>query len=206
MVSTKAGLLLLTLGACCFAVLSACRLPAAAPEDSPPATDPEWTFDAGLEGWSLVLIDGASENDAAELSWSATQGFPEAGALKIVVPFQTVNQYVSVVAPIVVDPFAAGRDFTGKKFTVQVRSEASFTGGAVIFSNTGDAFTEGTGSVALLDTTSWVSLELDLTAPSPPYDPADVRFLGVIFATRDTDPPDLDYTFYVDTALMQDAP
>lgn len=179
------------------------------PQEVPPDTDPHhWTFETSVEDWSLVLYDGASVNSQSELSWTESEGSPQVGCLKIVAPFTTTWQYVSVVAPIVADPFTAGIDLTGRKFSVRVRSEVPFGGGggAVIFSNTGDGFNHGEGGLALLDDPSWKTLYLDFSQPASPYDPADMRFLGVIFATRDYDPADGDYTFYVDTCLIEDAP
>ena len=87
-----------------------------------------------------------------------------------------------------------------------MRSEASFTGGALIFSNTGSAFRSGTSPAASLAGTDWLSLELDLTLLPAPYDPSDMRFLGVIIGTISSDPPGAGYTFYVDTFTIEDAP
>ena len=51
-------------------------------------------------------------------------------------------------------------------------------------------------------------LAAELRAPdsSPPYDSTDVRFLGVIFSTRDVFAVDTYYTFYGDSGTVQDAP
>ena len=190
-------------------VLSVSVVSCVLPEEEIPDADPHhWTFDADVEGWSLVLYDAASVNSISTLSWTAAEGSPGAGCLKIVAPFTTAWQYVSVIAPIVADPFDSGIDLTGKKLIARVRSEVPFgVGGAVIFSNTGDTMVPGDSGLALLGDTGWKTLVLDFSEPTVPgYDPTDMRFLGVIFATRDQDPADGDYTFYVDTCLIDDAP
>jgi hypothetical protein len=188
-----------------------CAVSCAAPETGPEpgTTGSEWNFAVDTQGWTLVLYDANSENTHAVLSWSSTEGSPDAGALQIVVPFEKASQYVSVVAPIVPDPLSAGIDLGGRKFSVRVRSSASFTGGALIFTNSGPSpsFPGGQSAMVPLTTTGWMPIELDLAQVNAPYDIADVRFLGVIIATGTVlDPPVADYTFYVDTAVIGEIP
>jgi len=122
-----------------------------------------------------------------------------------VAQFDADGQYVTAVAPIVEDPLVAGTDLSGKKFTIQIRTVASFTALAWIFSNTGPTFDSALSSGAALTTADWASQELDLTQPAAPYDPSDMRFLGVLIQSG-MGCVHGSHTFYVDTAVIADAP
>jgi hypothetical protein len=194
-----------------FLLLCACGLAAlvSCPVSPPPDTALRWTFAAGMEGW-LKAVDTYEKcvNGLSTLSWENTEGSPGAGCLKIEAPFSASAQYVSVIAPIVADPLTAGMDLSGKKLTVRVRSVGYFNALAVIFSasysDKWDSVDNGTGATAL-DTADWKSTEFSLSDTSPPFDPTDVRFLGVLIGAG-TLPASGTYTFYVDTAVISDAP
>lgn len=206
--STTVGLVLLISIAVSLLVLVSCPTPTADTAD----TDPVWTFDADEEGWAKQSYDSGSINNLATLTWTAAAGSPSAGALQVVVPFDgTEWQYVTIAAPITANPLSSGIDLTGKKFSALVKSAVSFTGGVMISSTSPNAtpppdWASGNGSLVALSTTDWVSPQLEFDQFAAPYDATDVRFLSVLIATAGVAPPAGDYTFYIDTAVIEDAP
>ena len=201
MVSMQYRFLFLLLCACGFAALVSC------PVSRPPDPDPQWTFDAGIEAWWLVGYDDLSVNSVSTLSWSDTEGSPGAGALEILADFTKPGGHVSVVAPIAGESLIGpGMDLTGKKLTVRVKTSDPITANAFIFSNSGQDpeghYPGGSSAAVSVDNTGWKTIEFDMTSPDPDYNPADMRFLGVLI----NKPGASQYTFYVDTAVISDAP
>ena len=199
MVSMKSRSLFLLLCACGVAALVSC------PVSTPPDPDPQWTFDAGIEDWYLVPYAFPDNvNGRATLSWSNTEGSPDAGSLQIVVRFDSTTEDITVVVPFA--DLTTGTDLSGKKFTVQVMTSNCPAADAWIFSNTGPDFDSALSSGVNLSTAAWAPQELDLTQPPPPYDPSDMRFLGVLIQGGAGVVAGTTYTFYIDTAVISDAP
>lgn len=204
MTSRKVRFFFLLLGACALAALISCPVP------EPADTATRWNFDADEEGWSFVSFDSnpMSLNQESQLDWSATEGSPGMGCLKIVAPFSDDAQYFTVVAPIVADPITAGTYLSGKKLTVRVRAADYPAANAWIFSNTGPVGVWPSGlssTVPLGAAAEWKTIEFDMTSTDPAYDPTDMRFLGVLISSGWLTASG-SYTFYVDTCVLEEAP
>jgi hypothetical protein len=202
MVSRMSRFGLLLLCTCGVAALVSC--PSSPPPDPDP--DPQWTFASDVEGWSFPFDpDVRCVNPTSILSWLGTQGSPGAGCLKIEASFDTDGEYVSVVAPIVEDPLTAGTDLSTKEFTVKVQS-VDIPVLAVIFAASYDtAWRSKDNGGTNVAAATWTSTEFTFAETDPPFEPDDVRFLGVLLQ-----PPmgmaNGTYIFYIDTAVISDAP
>jgi hypothetical protein len=186
-----------------------------------------FTFDSSVQGWSInTYHDTNSTNlgydlapdagiDASmppTLTHDATDGqpaTPTAGCLKLTATFTGYNQYVDVkvgISPTV--------DLSGKKMHAEVQLASAmggtFPGGAILETDTTQAYTYGGSTGTSLTAGTWTPLQLDLdTVATTGYDDTMVIQVGVQFYTGSvpteggTSFAPIEATFLIDTVQAE---
>jgi hypothetical protein len=154
----------------------------------PPDVEQAWTFDSSTEGWSILLASPEDFVDSTGAVWSLAEGQPDAGAVRLDVPFTATGQQVSYGLR-----FDNPRDLTGRVLAVWVLLANGFNlspsepGGGQVYAFSGDGWIWANGPWFMLQNQrGWTQGVLDIDAPETVYegfDPTDIREIGVMIGT-----------------------
>jgi len=174
----------------------------------PPNVEQAWTFDASTEGWSI--LESTSSQDVLGSTgsvWSLAEGQPEAGSVRLDVPFDATEQQVAYGYR-----FGSPRDLTGRVLSVWVLLASGFNvspnepGGAQVYAFSGDEWIWANGPWFMLQNEGeWTQGVLDIDAPLTEFDgfdPTDIREIGVMIGTG-TVGEHVPAIFYVDTCELR---
>jgi hypothetical protein len=146
------------------------------------------TFDSDVQGFALntyagtgnlVNLDGGTK---AVMSWSATEGDPTVGSLKIDAPFSDYNQYVDAQKGF---GATALKNWAGQKLHVRVKVASGGNPssmnpmGVQPYINTGSAYNYCGGYTNLVAGNGWNDYVLDLSTCASPADATMVIAFGV---------------------------
>jgi hypothetical protein len=176
----------------------------------------EYNFGADLEGWAVLEGDGASVPDTLQTDTmaehSGDEGNPDAGSIKVTVPFTGAEQQVSIALNV---PDGETWDYTGKKLSFKVMLESGLTedtmnpGGVRAFAKGGPDWTWAAGTwtnAGAEEVGSWLTPTIDFTNPSESnegYLATDVRQIGLQINTGGTGETYTTAVVYIDTAVVR---
>ncbi len=154
----------------------------------PPNVEQGWTFDASTEGWSILETSPEDVLGSSSSVWSLAEGHPNAGAVRLDVPFNGTEQQVAYGLR-----FDPPRDLTGRVLAVWLLLASGFNvspnqpGGAQVYAFSGDDWIWANGPWFMLrNEGEWIQGVLDVDAPQIEYagfDPTDIREIGVMIGT-----------------------
>jgi len=131
----------------------------------------EWAFDASAEGWAIDTGSGVQ----GSLSWTASTGYPSAGALSVdVTPFDAAGPGAWVV-------YATPLDLTGRTISAWVWLESGPSPNFKTFVQTGAQWVWADNGAVYLTPHTWTCVWLDVSSPAyngPAYDPSSVIRIG----------------------------
>ncbi len=155
-----------------------------------------YTFDSNTQGWSILMGSGASTpaglQSSSGLVWANDQGDPSPGALKLSIPFDSINEFTAVSIDV---GGSSPLNLSGKTLSVRVRlasglsSDPSHPGGVKAYAKGGSgwAWANGPWSNTGADQLgSWHIATLALSSPDyqdAGYTATDVREIGVQVCT-----------------------
>ncbi len=145
-------------------------------------------FDSSLEGLTNSYTEGfgAGQGGASAVG-DLIHDDAEGGVAKATIPFSADLQgyYVSLNFDEPLDLSAAGTVITARvKLVSGLTSDVDHPGGATLFAKSGDEFDWGAGTWTNIDVeSSWIELTFALSAAEAPFNAADVREIGIKFAT-----------------------
>ena len=166
------------------------------------------TFDTDVEGWiveytsSGTLVAGGAAPVIAKgdvlLEHNADEGDPDPGMLEATIPYTTESQYVGIGIN-----YTTGVDLSAAVLTAHVRVASGLgeaadllnnPGGAKLYAKSGTIYCYAAGdfnNITMIG--SWMTIQFDFTRTRPypyedpacamPFDPTDVRELGIQFDT-----------------------
>jgi hypothetical protein len=158
----------------------------AAPEAAPPPVmgTSVWSFDSNIQGWAVGASDPTSIGDGTTLSFSASEGSPEIGALRAAVPFTGGNEKVLLQVKV------ASLDLRGKTLSARVLADRGLSPDTAnrsrikLFVKTGGSFLYAAGpDLMLVPGSPWATVTFDVDQPdyvdpNGTYDASDVREVG----------------------------
>ena len=164
-----------------------------------------FNFDRDLQGWMVTYTSASSgvpiiAAGAITLSLNTTDGQPNPGSLEAAIPYSAAGQYVGLgVAP----PMPI--NLSGKILRAQVKIVSGFEAaqdlmtspaGAHLYVRSGSGYRYASGVFQNLTTIgNWVPITFDLASPgyidmltpdAGPFDPSDIREIGLQFDTSGT--------------------
>jgi hypothetical protein len=188
------------------------------------ASQIDYTFDTGMQGWAFNTFDGTGNTNLAvrrpdgaappTLSLAAADGDPRSGpgALRVAVSFTALDQHVDAG----IDFVQPGLDLSGRVLNARVRRVSGTlpSGGVQIHASSGPSFDYAGGTFlgpGDLPLGEWVPLALDLGAAAQPggFTPSAVVQIGVLIvsgasASGDAPPDGSEAVFEIDSVV--DAP
>jgi hypothetical protein len=165
-------------------------------------------FDADLEGWSLIASASDTgvlpvEPSAIDIAWTGGDGMPMRGAIEASIPYSQRSQWVSFGARL-----PAPLDLSGKALTLCVKLVSGLghpldlmvsPGGAKLYAKSGANYCYSNGPYNNVGDMShpvgeWMMLIYSFARPPDyvdpscvePFDPSDVREIGVQLDTSST--------------------
>ena len=151
--------------------------------DEPPSPRPctavgtpidAWTFDAGLEGWTLSL----DPNVQASLAWTGTTGDPAPGAIQVTI---APSEDAGTITGGWVEYSNPLGDLSSRTASAWVWLAMGTPPHLKLFVQTGSHYAWADNGTTYLSPQTWTCLSLNLQAPSyeqAMYDPSDVVTLG----------------------------
>lgn len=151
--------------------------------DAAPSTQPctpigtpidAWTFDAGIEGWSLSL----DPNVQASLTWTGGAGNPTPGALQVTI---APSEDAGTITGGWVEYSASLGDLSSRTASAWVWLEKGTAPHLKLFVQTGSHYAWADNGTIYLSPQIWTCLSLNLQSPSyeqATYDPTDVITIG----------------------------
>jgi hypothetical protein len=151
-----------------------------------PAGNAVWNFASDSEDWRVGYSDPTMLADSTALSFSASAGFPEAGALEVQVPFTGTDQRLAVEVPL-----GSSVDMRGLSVTASLALESGMSSDTEnpsvvkVFAKSGANYLYASGPTADLQPGGgWMTITFDIDAPdyvdaSGAFDPSDVREIGL---------------------------
>jgi hypothetical protein len=166
-------------------------------------------FDTSAEGFvlnkaigsgNLANVDGGTP---ATLSWDSQVGHPTPGSLQVGATFTTYGQFV--LTSIFVTPLIDASGRTAQAWVMLDPSDggAAFSGSAQLQANSGTNYDSADGAFTTLTPGVWTLLTLNLAAV-PPFDPAHLNTISVLFVTGSGPdggalPSPVQATFHIDS-------
>lgn len=149
----------------------------------PPTTHATlYTFDSGIEPWTLYMTSPTRLADKTRVSHDARGGENSSGALKVEAPFDGSNQKVEFQ-----DMRSPSLALGGRTIRARVRlgsglsDDTTHPGAIKLFAKSGASFDYASGPWSNLVGTGWVDVTLNADKPDftqGPFSPADVRQIG----------------------------
>jgi hypothetical protein len=137
----------------------------------------QWTFDTGIEGWILLTDPGV----AATLAWTASTGYPTAGAAQIdVSPTPTTDAAALSGAWLVLEETPSA-NLAGRILSAWVWLDSGPSPHLKVFVQTGTEYSWADGGTVFLTPHTWTCVSLDVSMPAynqADYDPTQVIRLG----------------------------
>ena len=183
---------------------------------------PRFTFDTDTEGFVVqgsvadTNISEPVDLDSILLGWTGTDGMPVAGALDISIPYSSSSQWVSLGVSL-----PAPVDLTGRVISVCMKLVSGLgdpkelmaaPGGAKVYAKTGPGYCYANGSYTNVGDIQhpggqWMAIAFNLLRVpdyedptcSAPFDPSDVREIGVQFDSSALTATPLPALFRIDT-------
>lgn len=162
-----------------------------------------WTFETDMEEgpqWVASYSSPATLAAASDVSHDATEGNPDPGALRIVIPFAATqtggaegNQKVHLGASVGnASADETALDLTGKtirarfKLVEGLTTDTANPGGAKLYVKSGEEFLWADGGWTNIETLNWMALTINVSSPvykTVGFDPTDIREIGIEIAT-----------------------
>jgi hypothetical protein len=173
-----------------------------------------WDFSDGAQGWAFNFADMAASEDLGanttvvhDTDDDADPNSSSPGSLLVTIPFTEVDERVGIAINVglAIDEMGEPIDLTDKTLHASVKLVEGFgtnvevPGGAKLYVKAGPDYALANHGWTNMETVGrWVSVTLDVSNPAghvdpvdenkdDPYDPADVREIGVEFAASDVD-------------------
>ena len=141
-----------------------------------------YTFDAGIEPWTLYMTSPSRLADKTRLVHDAHGGESNSGALKLEAPFDDPNQKVEVQDMRTPALALGGRTLRARvRLASGLSDDTAHPGAIKLFAKSGASFDYASGPWTNLVGTGWVDVTLNVDQPDltqGAFSPAEVRQIG----------------------------